>query len=396
MNVTYLNPHADDFCAAPISFSLVKRRALKKYRYLLDEPIKRGQKVDVFIDGTLSSIVTQSIFNRLPKFIRYFILRVELHFWLKLNNFKDKITIHYSPDSITDKSVLYMFAYKNCTGYFDRRIQGIECFRLKIINLSHYMIRTREKGQNCAKLSNVTFTSEADVSSHRFFVRFFGSRRNVITLPFMVEDRFKLDKELSTREKKCAATGSFHALEYERPREFYKDFRSYFGLDYYHPLRKAIYDNRSSLGEFFISKISPYREAGRFSRLLSFLQKFDLSQKKYFSFNIVDFYNSCVFAIIGEEAHGLPAVGAFEAMACGCVLVGEEPYYTSIGMVAGEHYLAHGGELSDVLDVIKNKRDKTDELHRISMAAVKYVENHCQATGLYDRFVSEVSSRLQK
>lgn len=396
MNITYLNPHADDFCAAPVSFSIIKRRALRKYRYLLDEPLKRGQHVDVFIDGTLSSLITQHIFNRLPKFLRFFILRIEIHFWLKLNKFDDKIKIHYSPDTITDKSVLYLFSYKNCTGNFDRRLTEIEHFDLKIINLSHYMIRTREKGQNCAKLSNVIFTSEADVSNHRFFIRFFGSRHTVITLPFMVEERFKLTKILSARERKCAATGSFHALEYEKPKNFYKDFRSYFGLDYYHPLRKAIYDNQNALKDFFASKVSPYREARRITRFLGFFQKFDLSQKKYFSFDIVDFYNSYVFANIGEEAHGLPAIGAFEAMACGCILIGEEPYYTTIGMVAGQHYLAHNGKLDDILDVIKNNRNKIKELQKISTAAITYVENNCRAADLYDKFIIEVTSKLKK
>ena len=395
MNITYLNPHADDFCAAPISFKLAKRRALKKYGYLLNEPIKRGQSVDVLIDGTLSSLIPHNIFDCLPKLLRFFILRIEIYYWLKLNNFENKIKIHYSPESITDKSVLYMFSYKNCTGSFAKRIAGIESFNLKIINLSHYMIRTREKGQNCAKLTNVVFTSEADVSNHRFFIRFFGSNRDVIALPFMVEERFKLIKILSGREKKCATTGSFHALEYERPREFYKDFRSYFGLDYYHPLRKAIYDSQDRLEEYFISKISPYREAGRLGRFFKFLQKFDLSQKKYFSFNIVDFYNSCIFANIGEEAHGLPAVGAFEAMACGCILIGEEAYYKNIGMVAGKHYLTHDGHLEDVLDVVKNNRDNIKKLNNISNGAIDYVENNCRAVVLYDKFMSKVSSKLE-
>jgi hypothetical protein len=61
-SLTLLNPHADDFVSTPVSFWLVGRRSLRKYSYLLDEPMRRQQRVSILVDGTLSSLISQNLF----------------------------------------------------------------------------------------------------------------------------------------------------------------------------------------------------------------------------------------------------------------------------------------------------------------------------------------------
>ena len=75
----------------------------------------------------------------------------------------------------------------------------------------------------------------------------------------------------------CAAVGSFHNLENERPRSFYKDVMNFFQTNTYHPVRKLVYDNQHLLSGYITCAIAPFRE-GR----IGFLRKLDVKQKSYF------------------------------------------------------------------------------------------------------------------
>ena len=58
------------------------------------------------------------------------------------------------------------------------------------------------------------------------------------------------------------------------------------------------------------------------------------------------FYNDHKYALVGEEVYGLPAVGAFEAMASGCVLLGQgEEYYKGLNLRPNVDYLVYDGSL---------------------------------------------------
>lgn len=379
MTLTLLNPHADDFIAGPVSFKLAKRRALKKYGYLISEQITRHARVRILIDGTLSSLFPQSVFSFLPKILRRAVLKWELKEWMKINNLVGKVDIHWSPDTIEDRSVLYFFAYKNCTGAFEERRAFIEAFDLKIINLSHFMIRTAEKGRNAQSLSHVIYTSEADLSDTAFFVKFFGQGNKVISLPFMVGERFEDRLPYEEREDRCGATGSFHRLQFEEPRRYYDDFIGFFEVDTYHPMRKSLYEQRTEITGHIDSKISPYHEKGH-----NLLSRLDVGQKKYFSFDVVDFYNSHKYALVGEEIHGLAAIGSFEAMACGCTLLGQKgPFYNGLGLLPGVHYVEHDGSFENIKSVIKELRAQPEKAEEIARNALVYTQKNCNAAHLW-------------
>jgi len=388
MTLTLLNPHADDFIAGPVSFKLVKRRALKKYNYLISEPIRLGQKVQILIDGTLSSLFPQTIFSVFPKWLRQRILRWEIGQWIETNDLVGKVDIHWSVETIKDRSVLYFFSYKNCTGAFEKRRPVIEAFDLKVINLSHFMIRTQEKGRNVQSLSNVIFTSESDISETPFFVKYFGEGRRIIPLPFMVADRFKGTVLFEKRQDICGATGSFHRLQFEKPQAYYQDFMSFFKSDTYHPVRKMLFEHKDELGEDINCKISPYREKGH--RLLA---RLDIAQKKYFSFDIVEFYNQHKYALIGEEMHGLAAIGSFEAMSCGCVLLAQKGvFYNGLGMEPGVHYAEHEGTLESIQNSIKWLRKHPEKSQEIAENAKAYVAENCQADQLFSKLNEKIET----
>ena len=87
--------------------------------------------------------------------------------------------IHWTPETITNRQNIYLFSYKNCTGHFESRRSYIEAFDRKIINLSHFMIRTLEKSERTIFKKNVVYTSEADLSDQPFFMEHFGDKFSI-------------------------------------------------------------------------------------------------------------------------------------------------------------------------------------------------------------------------
>jgi hypothetical protein len=379
--IALLNPHADDFIKTPVSFWLVRRRGLGKYAYLIDEPAKTATCVDILIDGTLSSLFGQGWFAKLPRWIRLPILRVEVAFWLHINNLTDKVVVHWSPDTIVDHSILYIFSYKNCVGAFKKRQAYIERFQIKLINLSHYFIRTKEKADNIASLTNVTLTGESDLRHSTYFNHFFIIPYPFIVLPFAINPRFKLKIPISKRAGICAATGSFHNLQNETPASYYFDFTNFFKIDTYHPVRKLLFEHRTELKDWLDCRISKYREKGesntRLRNLLT-MSRLDVLQTKYFSFDMVDFFNNRQFAIVGEEASGSPTIGFFEGMACGCVMLGQQgSFYEGLDLEPDVHYVEHTGTIESIRHVLHEVSANPTRLDQLSQAGVGYVTKNC-------------------
>lgn len=388
VRLTLLNPHADDFIKLPVSFWLVQRRALVKYAYLLDEPLSRGDHVDILVDGTLSAVFGQTLFLRLPRWLRLALLWIEIALWKRINGLDDRVVVHWSARTIADREFLCIFSYKGCVGAFAERKKLIDQFRHKIINLSHYFIRTSEKAANIAQLDNVTLMAESDLRENAYFRKYFPGCRRLLVLPFAVASRFTVRVPISERRGICVATGSFHSLRDEEPAEYYEDFLNFFGMDTYHPVRKLLNGARAETGDWLTCRVSPYREMSGRSRVLTNLVKalrLDAAQSRYFSFDIVALYNDHKFAIVGEEVSGLPAVGFFEAMACGCVMLGQQgSFYAGLGIVPGVHYLTHDGSVDGIRRVIDEALSVPGRVEEISRRGRAYVEEHCTSSAVWN------------
>jgi hypothetical protein len=395
--LTLLNPHADDFIKSPVSFWLVRRRALTKYAYLIDEPLSRGEHVDVLVDGTLSAIFGQDIFARLPHWMRISLLWIEIAIWKRINALDGRVVVHWSPKTVRSRDFLYIFSYKSCVGAFPVRKKIIEQFHHKIINLSHYFIRTAEKAANIGSLSNVTLAADADFRRNEYFNYFFQAHQPILVLPFVIPRRFRVITPLGKRRGICAATGSFHNLIEETPPEYYRDFIGFFKSDTYHPVRKMLFMARDELKDWLACRISPYREnddqSGPTAKLLTLL-RLDLRQTSYFSFDVVDFYNDNKFAIVGEESSGLPAIGFFEAMACGCVMLGQAgSYYDGLGLEAGRHYLTHDGSIASIRSAIDVTLDTPGKLEELSQAGYDYIAERCSSRVVWDLLLEHMNQK---
>ncbi len=351
--IIFYNPHVDDFLGEPLHFRVLGRRALKKYAFFINEMIKQRGAINVLIDGEISAILPNSFFSRLPEFIRSFISALEFRMWCRLNEIPlSKVVFALSKNWFEDSLVL-AFSYKAACGNFERRAKILKRYRAVIFHLSHYFVATREKAENLKYLPNLILAGDSDITKNKYFKEFFGYYDGpFLVLPFSVSPRFVRRTGLTERSEKCLATGTFHDLTLERPEWKYHDFMCSSGLSTYHPLRKAIFESQVLLKNKIYCKISPYRNYESSNFFYRMVAHFNISQRKYFEQDIVSLYNKFRYAVVGEEWSGFPALGAFEAMACGALMIGDPRYYVGLGLSPGVHFIPHDGTLNGLLKSI--------------------------------------------
>ena len=193
--------------------------------------------------------------------------------------------------------------------------------RAVIFHLSHYFISTKLKSYNISKIKNAFLAGDSDFTANPYFKKHFGwYEKEFLILPFAIEDRFKVSKEFLERKEKAIATGTFHDLTKEPKGWLYKDFIKATNLSTYHPIRKSIYMSASQLSEIIDSKISYYRDydAKNFS---SVSKLFKVSQKSYFSIDIVDLYMTINLQLLARKSLDLLQLGLlrlWHAMCCFC------------------------------------------------------------------------------
>jgi len=388
--IVFYNPHVDDFLAIPPHFSLLKRRALLKYSYLLKGMVGSGQKVQVLVDGAISAFIPDCCFSLLPKCVRRFIAMCEVFLWININHLQGRVKVFYNVND-TDSKILFAFSYKAAIGLSGRQLKYLNEFPVKIFHLSHYYISTGEKSENLQRLDDVLLAGDSDISNNSYFQRYFSWYKNqFLVLPFAVAPRFRYNEPFQNRESICIATGTFHNLYEEVPAEKYLDFIKHFHSSTYHPVRKLIYDNSENLKGLINIKISPYRGSLKGGTIERLLKHFLVSQKAYFSINIVDLYNNYQYAVVGEEVVGFPALGAFESMGCGCVLIAQPEFYGGLKLVAGEHFIAHSGSLNSILEAIEILNKDPVKALMVSKAGAEYVDSNLRPREAYMKFLSVI------
>lgn len=354
--IVLYNPHVDDFLGAPAHFMLVRRRPLKKYGFVLNRLLRSEEKVAVCVDASLSGLLPASVFCRLPKFLRTAISEVEFRIWSHLNGIHGENVLRIDSAVARSSDVLLAFSYKAAGVGFALRKPLLEGFGAVVFHLSHYFISTSEKASNIKALPNAYLAGDSDIRGNVYFRKFFAwYDRPFLVLPFAVAARFRSTKPIERRRPCAVATGSMHNLDREYPADKYADFMSESGLDTYHPTRKLIYSHRVELEGVVQCHVSYYRNYEQ-PALMKVLGHLRVSQKKYFSTDLVELYNHHQMAIVGEEFSGFPALGAFEAMACGALLLAKADAYEGLGVAPNVHFLEHDGTLSSIRAAVARGR----------------------------------------
>ena len=84
--IVLYNPQIDDFILEPPHFKFLKRKALKKYSFLITEHLKINDNISILVDWTASAFIPDLFFKFFPFLIRYLIVELEFCYWKKINN----------------------------------------------------------------------------------------------------------------------------------------------------------------------------------------------------------------------------------------------------------------------------------------------------------------------
>jgi hypothetical protein len=345
--------------------------------------VRAGHVINVLVDGTASAFVPESVFCKLPDVMRRAVAFVEYWMWRRINRFGPLVR-RVRPPERAFEDVLVAFSYKAATGDFAVRTEVMARYRAVVFHLSHYFVSTSEKAGNIRSLPNAWLAGDSDITGNAYFQKFFSwYKRPFLVLSFAVSQRFSVRKPWPSRQARCVATGTFHDLTREYPQRKYRDFIDSTGSTAYHPIRKAVYENRKSLS-FVECRVSPYRLYSRRSRILDLFKHMRISQKKYFAVDLVDLYNEFQFAVIGEELSGFPALGAIEAMACGCVVVGDPRCYVGLDLVPFNHFMPYEGNLSQLEAIVV--RHEKGQMHDIASTAARQVATAFGPSAMWERW----------
>ncbi|AXX91794.1 hypothetical protein CPU12_11455 [Malaciobacter molluscorum LMG 25693] len=390
--IVFYNPQVDDFLAEPPHFSLLKRRALKKYAYIFNGILSENKMIEIYVDFTLSAFVPEKVFSRFPLFFRKIIVKKELSKWIKDNKLENKIKINFNYNNSFENKILFAMSYKSMENYNESRINIINKFKKSIFHLSHYHISTKMKSKNLSLLKNVYLCGDSDITVNDYFnFHFSWYKREFLIIPFFVQDRFFSKKEFSEKKDLAIATGSFHNLYDEQPAYKYEDYLDFYKQSTYHPIRKILYENKNKVKNLIDVKVSPYREKSNEIFIMKLLKKYFVAQKNYFSFDIVELYNEYKYVVVGEENIGFPAIGAFEAMACGCILIGQKEYYSGLGVEENTHFINYDGNFEDLISKVRNLQKEVEILNKISIKSQKYIKKTFSSENRYVQFKKVIS-----
>jgi hypothetical protein len=218
----------------------------------------------------------------------------------------------------------------------------------------------------------------------------------MIMLPFVVADRFKCTKPYSERLPKAVATGTFHMLELDAEGHYFNAVRKFAQTNTVHPIRRLLFENKEKLKDTIDCYCYPFYESNVTKKKWyeKFLpKKFQVKQSSYFSFNIVDKYNQYKYAIVGEEFYnGIPGIGAFEAMACGTVLIGHPDCYSGTGLQENVHFLPHHNDLTEIDTMIKEVNEETNRMEEMSERASAFVKANYNPVSLQQKFVLTIEA----
>lgn len=376
----FLNPHVDDFMAEPIGFRILGRKPLKKYQRLLTHGVYGGDTITLLVDCSVTSLARTPFFLRFPKWVRRIWSGIEIAIWRRINRIDPKIPIYFNHKKIPNETALFLFSNKNCTDGFCLKKDLLLSYPTLYIHLSHYMIHTAEKARNIQQLPHAAIVGDSDISENPYFKAHFSFYKKAVQIiPFCVQHRFQSLILFRVRSGCCVATGSFHNLEQEIPNAYYQDFMRFFKTTSYHVIRQALYDSRDENREWLTTLTSPFRENShaKVSPLKKLLLHFQINQKKYFGIDIVSEYNRHRYAVVGEERSGFPALGTFEAMACGCVVLGsDDAYYRGLDMEVGVHYWRYDGTIEGLKKEVLFLESHLDIAEKISQNAAHYIHSN--------------------
>ena len=377
--IVFVNLHSDWMLVKTASVYIFKFSAAIKHGYLLNYLLEHSEyEVCNYIkDRGFSWLLNDC--NLMMKILNIFKFS-ENKKTMRVNGIDEReITIlkHVSDIRSDDLIILYNICSDNYRG-----MEGVDAF--KALSMLHFHgIASENEVINKANISCLFNEVNLDKNCE-LYRRYYHVDKPWVIHPFVYAERFQNKTPFSERKNMAFATGTITYKKHE-------EFLSTYGDACDQPSRKQIKDNPEFFRDTVYCTSSDYLEdnPGKIVKSTDILpiklykkiynRLFTGKQRKYYSFDMVEAFNSYKMCIIGEEILGIPGIGFVEGMACGCAYIGlDSPAYRDWGLVPGIHYITYNGSKEDLRKVIEYYQmdEHQEELEKIAETGCKYVREN--------------------
>jgi len=377
--IVFVNLHASWMLLETAEVRLFKYSKAIKHGYLLNYLLNSSDyEVCNYVNDRAASLISGGS-DAFHKFLNLF-GKIEWNSVFKFNGIpKEKITIIKNTSEIRKDDIVILY------NLFRSNFRGVaEIDAFKAVSMLHFHgkkgedERIREVNASCLfNESNLSKTSE-------IFRKYYNLSIPWVVHPFVFAKRFEVKTPFNERKNMAFATGT---ITYKKHEEFLETY----GDPCDQPLRKQIKDNPDYFADTIYCTSSDYYEDsaakeitakdGKLTRLYKNLYNrfFTGKQKKYYSFDMVEVFNSYKMCIVGEEILGVPGIGFVEGMACGCAYIGlNSSMYTDLGLIPGVHYITYDGSKEDLKRVIEYYQmdEHQSKLEQIAKNGCEYVRKN--------------------
>jgi hypothetical protein len=304
MTLCIVDPHYTDEFIQPLRNFLRRRKAIKKFNYVLGD---HDKNYFFATSGYLSGIMAPRTFSRMPSSLtRAIILFERLGYSLSGTSIKSR--------GAMCKADSFLYVLRNTNDQVLRQIVSHLDAGYRVYGLcSHAHLLEQTLGKLDRR---VVLLCDKEVMDHPWF-----SEHRSVHLPLIPDKRFVKTKAWTQRSEKILALGTVHQFR-TRSDAFQQMPDGMFSL---HPSRYDILQRGSDT--VFDKKFSVVRQG----------EDLAISQHSYMSLDLVQAYNNYRYACVGSDALGIAANGLYEGMACGCEMFLETQVAISLGLKDGVH-----------------------------------------------------------
>jgi hypothetical protein len=275
----------------------------------------------------------------------------------------------------------------------------------KVAHLSHYVFDFEDLVRNLTDFGVNMLCYESNLAKSRFFQRYAPHIREVVAIPFAVQDRFSFKKEMPARDRRCVATGGINQFKLvPNLKEFFFEFSA----NNFNPMRNLLFENQEMLFHYLVVNMTRFeaslKETQRFSFNLedwraalarpSSAVKALNREPSYYATNFVELFNTYQLSYVSEEISHAPALGFFESMACGAIPIGIDNFiYNDIGLKPGINYLPFDGSLGSLLSTIKTAWGDPQIIEPMVNENLGFVERCLRQERVAEKFIYELIVR---
>jgi glycosyltransferase involved in cell wall biosynthesis len=395
-----VNPHMYHF-GKLVAYVFNRKPNYQRYKYLMELNNNDIEVAFLFLGKRTS-------FRRpMLRFLFTHILnRIEILSWAIINRkFPWKYRMLFSTSQLLKNQDLLFYFAVEINHLHPNLIVSLQSFNgISMIHLSHYYQETTAISDAVQKMRFPVLIREGCLEGNDFYEAFFSEQIQTYLLPVPVAEKFQNLEPLELRSSKCLALGTLIEVSDRGFLNFYN------GASNLQPMRRTIYENRSSAQNEIVCRIKLLNlQSPSKMPVKNYLKKFSrLSRskavtkmvlpKKHFDFDIVEEYNKHMMFVSPEEVIGLPSANYLEGMAAGAVYLGADiRTYREMGLISGYHYVHYTkGDYEDLIGEIRKLQGHPGVLKDIGERGSKFVQNNFTADKVKLIFSHDMRIMLQK